>query len=222
MVLLHSMAAGEALKGVVAAETVEVRFAFSGRVAQVLKKPGERVRRGELLAALETNILQAELDRELADYERARADFELFGLRVKDPQTDVEKYEKVRMQGFLDAAVKAVELVKLRMDQTKLPSPVEGIVVSDGGLRAGLYITPGSYGFELTDLATLHLALEVSWGELERFPPQAEVKIKVEGNQEVVGRVLPLLPNPKRNTCLLRLGMAHVEGIWPGMAGEIV
>ena len=125
-------------KGNIAADTIEVRFAFSGKVARILKKPGDRVRAGELLASLETKVLQAELDKELADYERVRAEFEIFAVKVRDPQTDIEKFEKTRMQSLLNAAVKAVELAKYRMDQTALASPVEGIVVSDDGLRPGM------------------------------------------------------------------------------------
>lgn len=220
---MDMMAEGNAVRGRATADTITVRFAFSGKVAGVWKKTGDRVKRGELLASLETKILQTELDRELADYERARAEFELFSLKTRDPQTDVEKYEKARMQGFLDAAVKAVELAKFRMDEVRLSSPVDGMVVSDGGLRPGISITPGSYGFEILDLATLHLALEVGWDEIGKYPEGTQVNVNIEGKAEpLTGQVLPLLPHPTKSAAIIRVKLIQSEGLWPGMQGEVI
>jgi len=120
-------------------------------------------------------------------------------------------------------AVKAVELAKYRMDQTSLASPVEGIVVSDDGLRPGLYITPGSYGFAILDFATLHFEFEVPWSEIGNFAEGAQVKILLSGKDgEFPGQVLPPLPNLKNNTCLVRIRLEKTEGLWPGMQGELI
>lgn len=222
MVVFKEMTEGLSFKGAIAADTIEVRYAFSGRVAGVGKKPGDRVKAGELLAFLETKMLETELAKELADYERARADFEIFSLKTRDPQTDVEKYEKTRMQALLDAAVKQVELAKYRLDQTQLTSPVEGIVISDGGLRPGLYITPGSYGFEILDLATLHFSAVAAWDQIGHYPEGTQVKIKIQGkDEELVGQVMPLLPQPKKGNALIRVKVDRVEGLWPGMEGSL-
>ncbi len=216
------MAIDKTNKGKIAADIIEVRFAFSGKVSKVIKKPGDRVAQGELLASLETKFLQAELDRELADYERVRAEFEIFGIKVKDPQTDIEKYEKTRMQALLNSAVKAVELAKYRMDQVNLTSPVAGIIISDEGLRPGMYITPGSYGFEILDLATLHFELEIPWSESGKFAEGAQVKVVIEGKDgELTGQALSPLPILKSGACLVRIKLESIDGLWPGMEGEV-
>ncbi|MCH7951234.1 efflux RND transporter periplasmic adaptor subunit [Patescibacteria group bacterium] len=216
------MSQGKTFKGRVVAETIEVRFAFSGKVAKVHKNPGDKVKAGERLAALGTKMLQAELDKELADYERARAEFEIFKIKSRDSTTDVEKYEKTRKQGFLDAAVKQVEIAKYRLDRTQLSSPVAGIVLENSGLRPGMFITPGSYGIEILDLHSLHLRIEVAWSEIGRFPQGAEVKMKIEGKEEeLTGKILPLLPYPKKGKGLIRIKLQGIDGIWPGMEGEV-
>jgi hypothetical protein len=55
-----------------------------------------------------------ELDRQLADYEKARAEFELHILKAgKEPGNDEDKYQRQIKQAQLNAAVKEVEPVKL-------------------------------------------------------------------------------------------------------------
>jgi multidrug resistance efflux pump len=217
-----SMSQGKSFKGQVTAKQIEVRFAFSGKVAKVHKNPGDKVKAGERLATLGTKMLQAELDKELADYERARAEFEIFKLKSPAAATDFEKYEKTRKQALLDAAVKQVELAKYRLDRTQLSSPVAGIVLDNSGLRPGMFITPGSYGFEILDINSLHLRLEVSWGEIGRFPEGAEVKMKIEGREEeIAGKALPLLPYLKKGKGLVRIKLQVTDGLWPGMEGEV-
>ncbi|OGY17183.1 MAG: hypothetical protein A2785_04165 [Candidatus Chisholmbacteria bacterium RIFCSPHIGHO2_01_FULL_49_18] len=209
-------------KGTLAAETVEVRFAFSGKVVQVAKKPGDRVSRGTLLASLDTKVLQMELDRELSDYERTRADFEIYGIRSKDQQSDLTKYEQTRVQALLNASVKAVELVKYRMDQARLYSPVDGVILTDGGMRAGLFVTPGSYGFEILDRETIHLALEIEWEKTGKFTEGAEVALDIAGKEPMKGTILPLMPHAKKDVCLVRVKPQAPDGLWPGMKGEVL
>ena len=209
-------------KGTLAAETVEVRFAFSGKVVQVAKRTGDRVSRGTLLASLDTKVLQMELDRELADYERTRADFEIYGIRSKDQQSDLTKYEQTRVQALLNASVKAVELVKYRMDQARLLSPVDGVILTDGGLRAGLFVTPGSYGFEILDWETLHLVIELEWEKIGKFTEGAEVALVIAGKELLKGTILPFLPHAKKDVCLVRVKPQASDGLWPGMKGEVL
>ena len=209
-------------EGRLAAEIVEVRFAFSGKVVQVAKKTGDRVSCGTLLASLDTKVLQMELDRELADYERTRADFEISNIRSKDQQSDVTKYEQTRAQALLNASVKAVELVKYRMDQSRLLSPVDGVVLTDSGLRAGLSVTPGSYGFEIFDWETMHLAIELEWEKIGMFTEGAEVALVIAGKEPLKGTILPLMPHAKKDVCLVRVKPQATDGLWPGMKGEVL
>lgn len=204
------------------AETITVRFAFSGRVAAVNKHTGDRVQIGNGLASLDRRVLQMELDRELADYERVRAEFEIFKNTHRDAPGDIEKFELTRKQASLNAAVKQVELSKYRMDQAHLTSPVEGIVLSSGGLRPGLHITPGSYGFEILDMASLHLRLALPREDASHFQEGSKVKVIAKGlDQELEGTVLPLLPPEKKDDFILRIKVGATEGLFPGMEGEV-
>lgn len=213
------MSSAKSFKGKVVAEEVEVRFAFSGKVAKVNKNPGDSVKPGELLASLDTRFLQLELDRELADYQRIRADFEIFKIKNQDP-SDTAKHEKTRKQAYLDSAVKQVEIAKYKMDQANLASPVEGIVLENSGLRPGLFITPGSYGFEILDLETLTLEIEGKWDDVDKFAPGTEMKVKILSlDQELAGKAIQPLPRLKKGNATIRLKLPKSDEIWPGMEG---
>src|SRR3989344_1706265 len=124
------------------ARIVEARFALSGKVTFVAKHTGDNVKKGELLASLDRKILQTELDSELADFEKVRADFEIFNLKAGEPTDAISQYLKKEKQAQLNVSVKEVELAKARLDQADLFSPVAGVVLDDSAIVTGLYITP--------------------------------------------------------------------------------
>lgn len=73
----------KSLNGAVIADLIEVRFAYSGKVVSVRKKRGDAVKIWEGIASLDRKILQTELDRQLADYEKVRAQFEIFNIKYQ-------------------------------------------------------------------------------------------------------------------------------------------
>jgi len=159
----------QTLSAVVFADQIDVRFPFSGRITQVFKKAGDQVGKNETLAQLDTKILQVELDRELADYEKVRAQFEIFNREHPDVSDDTVKYLKTIAQAELNSSVKSVEIAKNRMDQARLICPVSGLVISDGGCRAGLYATPASNAFTVLDTDSLRLRVEFDSSELSEY-----------------------------------------------------
>lgn len=217
------MAAGRRFKGIVVGEIVEARFAYSGRVAGVYKRPGDTVKGGEILASLDRKEGQIQLDKELADYERVRAEFETFVLDHPNPGNDREKFEKVQKQATLNAAVKAVELVKLRLDDVDLRCPVAGIICGNGGLRKGLWATPSANPFQILEQASLVVECEMEWKEWENFKSGSEVGIKIEGRKETItGKMRSFVPDlqPSRKPKAV-FEMAETAGVWPGMTASV-
>jgi len=205
-------------KGEIKGKIVEVRFALAGKVIRLAKKAGEMVRKGELLASLEKKIFQTELDRQLADYEKTRAEFEIFNLQKGEPKDDLTKYLKAEKQAQLNASVKEVELAKARLDQTDLFSPVEGVILDDSNLVPEIYITPASYSFKILERESLWFEAEISQEDISFFgqPRQGEVDIFGIGKQPVISG--PVFADGNR--FFLRLELPNKEGILLGMKGE--
>ena len=172
----------KSVPGQVIADIIDVRFAFSGKISRVLSRTGDSVKAGQLLASLDNRILQTELDQELADYEKTRAEFEIFVAKQGDPQNDIAKYEKTRIQSLLNSSVKAVELAKARLDQANLYSPVAGIIVDNGGNRPGLNITPASNTFRILDSASLRFRIEIKPEEVSVYPPGQLTTISINNH----------------------------------------
>ena len=166
------------------AEEIEVRFAYSGKAAIVTKKAGDKVSKGNLLASLDRKMLQAELDRQLADFERVRAEFEIAAKKLGGSDTD--RYLKTGEQARLNVAVKDVELAKFKLDMADIFCPVNGIVKSAGGLRPGLYVSSASNPFVVVDMDTLVYRIEIEAKDVDKFIKSGRTPVPVSQGHFVV------------------------------------
>lgn len=207
-------------QGTIAADIIEVRFAYSGKVARVNKRRGDRVKQGEVLASLDRTVWQKELEVQLAQYEKVRADFEIFAQKNPQPGDDITKYLKTAEQAGLNAAVKEVELAKMRVDMADLTSPVNGVVVEDGDNRTGLYVTPASNAYRVLDGDSLRLAVELEPEEAAGTPGAREVKVSA-GGREVTGKTRLPYPMPSGKKYTLEVSLTDTSGLTPGMPGEV-
>lgn len=149
-------------KGVVKAKIIDVRFASSGKVSVVKKLTGDTVKKEDHLASLNKKVPQAVLDKELADYEKARADFEIFNQKNPNPTEEIDKYLKTGKQAALNASVKSVELAKAKVDECSLISPVDGIVMDDSNIVVGLNVTPASSPYKIIDTNSYFVEIEIT------------------------------------------------------------
>lgn len=213
--------AGEKLSGIIKAPLLEVRFAASGKVAKIYKHIGDPVKKGEVLASLDTTTLQAELDKQLADYEKRRADFEIFALR-ETGDDQVTHYMKTAQQAQLNVAVKEVEIAKVRLDGAHLISPVNGYVSDTGGNVVGLHITPASNSFCLLDTESAFAEILLQQNQLPIFlqPHEAVFRSPVLVG-EVKGVSTFPLPGEKPGQFIVRIPLSSYESGIIGINGEI-
>ncbi len=211
---------GNVYKGKVKARVIELRFATSGKLANLFKKRGDTAKKGELIASLDKKLLQTELDKQLGDYEKVRADFEIFNLQKGEPKDDITKYLKAEKQAELNVSVKEVELAKGRLDQADLFSPVEGIIIDDSDLVAGIYITPASSPIKVLDISSYFFEIEIEQKDFQKFSKSQSMKIKIPGiNKVFSGNSKPIISSPDLK---LRVGIEikDAEGLIIGLEGE--
>lgn len=191
--------AEQTFDGIVIADEIEVRFPVGGTVSTVHGTSGQRIDKGAILARLSPTIAQKELDRVLAQYEKIRAQFELFKLKYPTDTDDTIKYNRTIVQKELDRSVLDIELAKATLDSLALISPVNGIIMSDGGLRSGLVITPASHSFTILDRDSQRLQIDVPEDKRKEFDePRRAVVRRNEKTYE--GRSRVVIPNGKRYT----------------------
>lgn len=212
--------------GEVVATIIDVRFAFSGTISEVKKLPGDRVKKGEVLASLETKILQAELDRQLVDYEKRRSEFEIAAktpLKTQDP--DVQKFIKEIDQAELDASVKDVELAKFKLDQAQLLCPIEGVVTDLGGCVPGVNVTPSANPILVLDTSSTRFRIGVDQDSISQFFTERTTDVVIAGiGDPHRGRSLLPIPGSYNNTngvtFLIDVRLENSDGLLLGMSGE--
>lgn len=205
-------------KGEIKARIVEARFALSGKIANVQKHTGDKVKKWDLVASLDRKMLQMELDRQLADFEKVRADFEGFAKKYPDPQDD-NKFTKAEKQASLNASVKEVELTKARLDQADLFSPVDGIVLDDSGIVPGLYVTPAGSSVEIIDTSSYYFEFEIEQKDVPDFIAPKKCKIEIIGvKDKFEGETLPILSDGK--SFIVMVKPSKPDGLLLGMKGE--
>lgn len=212
------------VRGVLQADLVEARFPFSGQVILVVKKTGNSVHKGNLLAALDKRLLQADLNRQLSQYEQVRAQFEIFGRKNPNPGDDILKFQKTIEQSQLNASVNEVELAKLRLDQTSLVSPVTGVIIDDGSCRVGQYITPASSAYKILDQESFFVRAELDFSKFKYFSASHPAKIKIRDIKEVFDSMSSLpLPNPSGKFVILfklTSSIEHLTSLTPSLPAE--
>jgi len=209
---------GKIYKGEIKGRIVDARFALSGKINSVGKHTGDTVKKGNLIASLDRKILQAELDRQLADYEKIRADFDGFAQKYPDPQDD-NKYTKAEKQAALNASVKDVELSKAKLDQADLFSPVDGIVLDDSGIVPGVNVTPAGGSIRIVDSSSYFFEIELEQKDVPYFIDAKKCKIDLAGVKEkIAAESKPVLSDGKR--FLVQIPLPASQGLLLGLNGK--
>ncbi len=206
-------------KGIIKARIVEARFALSGKIANVNHYAGDVIKKWGIIASLDRKILQTELESELNDYEKVRADFEVFAQKNPNPTEEIEKYLKTQKQALLNMSVKDVEVAKAKLDMADLFSPVEGIVLDDSGLVPGLYITPASSVIKIIDTNSYYFEIEIDQKEIPHFRDSKEVTVKLEGiESDIKAKSLPVMSDGKK--FLVNIPLTENKDLLIGINGQ--
>jgi len=147
-------------------ETVEVRARVSGYLDKVHFKEGKEVKKGDLLFTIDRRPYKADLDRAVADYERAQSQTELAkndadraqkliltkAISTEDYDTKVKTYTSA--QAAEKSAKATLDLATLNWEFTEIHAPIAGRIgralVTEGNLVSG-----GVSGAGATLLTTL-------------------------------------------------------------------
>lgn len=206
--------------GTVEGDVNEARFAYSGKVSALGKRQGDTVKQWEWIASLDKKVLQSELDLELADYEKARAEFEIFNLKNGQASDDITKFLRSEKQAALNASVKRVELAKYKMDQADLVSPATGILIDMGGLVPGINITPASASVKILVTSPLYFHFEVPQKDLVIIAKSRTMRLTVTGLDKKY-TLNPTLPAyGKQGVFACRTVITDPTDLKPGMTGK--
>lgn len=124
--------------GVVEADTVEIRPRATGFITKIAVKDGEAVKKGDLLAEIDSRLYRIELDRAKAQFGRAEAQLKVAETQfarleeaVKRGIVSKEELEKAVAErevarAEVEAAKAGLKFAELQLAFTRLTSPIDG------------------------------------------------------------------------------------------------
>jgi membrane fusion protein, heavy metal efflux system len=218
----------------------------SGKIEELLARPGDEVRQGQILArvrSLELETLESQLLQASAQHDHAaRVLDQSETLYASDvlPEKDVlaaraNYQEKTAQLALLTAKLRAVgltsdsiaEVLRTKQPVGSLPivSPIDG-AISLADVRVGQTVDPVDHVFHLVDRSALAIVGEVLESDVWRVREGQPVRIVLASfpDSPLVGKIehVGLKLNDQERTMHARVEMANPDGrIRPGMFGRM-
>jgi RND family efflux transporter MFP subunit len=153
-----------------AREKVSVGFQTGGKLTQLTIKEGDFVKKGQLIAQLDSRELQKQLQRQLNNYMITRWDFD----QTKSDNADApykdglvgERLKRIidKSQFSLDNSVINVELQSIAKEQALLFAPLDGLVTKVAQMYPSMNVSPNQT-IEIINPQTLYFSVNADQTE---------------------------------------------------------
>ena len=140
-----------------AVQRQELPAPFDGKIDQVLKKVGDRVAKGDILATLKTDELVSDLDKATHEYDQYMVAYKQAASGGESKRADamIAYYQALQAKARLD-------LDNLRINKASIRAPVDGVVTAgDLESKIGSPVKTGDLLFEVAPLDSLRAELAI-------------------------------------------------------------
>ncbi len=158
--------------GTIEAREITVSSELGGKLKKVKKEEGDNVKKGELLAEVDSEVAQAQVEQAEAGVEIAKLNLETAEDRGVDEQIDVA-------QAQLKQAKAVLEQARANLKKTKIKAPLSGTII-EKYFEQGELITPGSSLFIISDLTHVTLTVYIEEKNLGKVKLGQKVDVKVD------------------------------------------
>lgn len=151
------------ISGVIdAKEKARLRFLAGGKVVFLGAKEGDSIKKWQTIATIDAASLQKQFDQTMNQYLKERWDYEQYRDDVVENSDGTERIipdlETRRLvdknQWDLENSVLSVEIQNIAIQNTRMVSPIQGVLVSTPVVVAGTQLSPTDY-FEVVNPDTL-------------------------------------------------------------------
>jgi multidrug resistance efflux pump len=196
---------------------------FEGYISKVSVRPGDPVKRGDVLLNLNTVDLELEESSANADLNRYLREAEKAG-GAKPPQLA----DMVIAKALAEQARARLDLVRHRLEQSALKAPFDGVMV-EGDLRqrVGAPVKQGEALFKVARLDPMYVEAEINERDVHRISDKSKGEISFVSQPKSkfpirIDRVEPAATAKKEgNVFIVRAALEKRPESWwrPGMSG---
>lgn len=176
------------LSGNIEGDDVRISFRVEGQIIELLTDEGKVVKKGDIVARLNTDELTKERDNAAAslkaaqfDYELAKIDYQRSENLFKEGAVSAQKRYQDKTQ--YDSSLAKVEQLKASLDLaqtrlgfTELVSPLDGYILIKSSL-AGEVVKPGTPVFTAVDLRNIWVTAYINEKDLGRVKLGAQADV---------------------------------------------
>jgi membrane fusion protein (multidrug efflux system) len=234
---------------ITAADELSLQPHTGGRLVSLLVDEGATVRHGQLIAIMDDEPIRIQMQQSEASLAGIRANVQQAGLNAAKAKTDRDRYLELLKQRYiaqhdfenmdnayqtsrasldsLTAQLKAAErnydLLKLQLDQTKIYSPING-VVTHKQVTVGMNLTTGTTIVNVADLNPVKLTFNVDQKDAPALRKGVPVSFSTDayGERQFDGKIDEVAPtyDSATRTLTLTARIRNAERkLLPGMFG---
>ena len=185
-------------------EATETRLSFqvAGKINNLFTDEGDYVKKGQVVATLDSNELTKAKQQAQANYEQAQSDYNLSekdytrykqlfeenAISVQDWDIAQNKFQVAKAK--LQSAQNAFEVAGIRLDYANLVSDAQGFVTVKSA-EVSEVVQPGSTVFTIVDMNDIWLTAYIMETDLGRVHLNQEVDVKTDSypNKIYKGRI---------------------------------
>lgn len=195
-------------------------FRVAGTLARLDADIGDRVGRGQALAALDARDLAARVAQAEGDVRRSERAAARYAVLSESGAVARARYDDERT--VLDQARAALRAAAFDRDSAQLRAPAAGVVL-ERVAQAGETVSPGQAVLRIADTASpLLVRLPVPEGQLSRVRAGAVARLSV-GGRTVPGTVVRIgaQVDARTGTGEVEIRLSDVRGLVSGMTGTV-
>ena len=220
-----------------AASTVTMRARISGQLETLEFEPGQKVKRGQVLARIDTSLLEAQLkqaqavlQKDDAQLVKARADVARYGeIAVKGYVSKIELDQYHANLAIAEAVVKqdkaAVELARTQLSYAVVTAPFDGVAGAPLAYPGAMVAADQTDLLVINQVQPVNVAFsvpEASLGALKKALAQraVEVEARVQGDERALSGAVTFVDNAvdqSTGTIVMKASFANPDGaLTPG------
>jgi membrane fusion protein, multidrug efflux system len=201
----------------------EVVARVGGAVLRVAVEEGQRVRAGDLLAAIDPRQLRLEVAQAKAQFDKVDNDYRRQVELHERGLVAAGAFESTRFE--LAQRRATWELARLQLSHTELRAPFAG-VVAERHVRVGQNLTSGTTAFRIVDATRLRAELHAPERQLSRLRPGQPVVLSVDAlpGRSFAARVARIAPTIDARTATFKLTVELPDAggeLKPGMFARV-